>query len=149
MYVIFSQYSFKNLLKFSFFPGLKTFMCPSVWRSSYYVSVVYFQFDSIVAGEHILYDFKFYNVVKILFMAHKCSQSLSCVQLFVTSWTIACQGPLFMGFSRQEYWSRLPFPSPQDLPNPEIEPRFPELQTDSLPCELQGIRYCSLFGLFW
>ena len=101
-----------------------------------------------MAGEHILYDFKFYKFVKILFMAHK-SQSLSRVQLFVTSQTIACQGPLFMGFSRQEYWSRLPFPSPKDLPNPETEPRFPEQQTDSLPSELQGIRYCSLFGLFW
>ena len=46
---------------------------------------------------------------------------LSCVQLFETPWTVAHQALLFMGFPRQEYWSRLPFPSPRDLPNPEIE----------------------------
>ena len=43
-----------------------------------------------------------------------------------------------MGFSRQEYWSGLPFPSPEDLPDPGIEPRPPALQADSLPFELQG-----------
>ena len=46
--------------------------------------------------------------------------------------------PLSMGFSRQEYWSSLPFPSPEDLPNPGIEPWSPPLQADSLPFELQG-----------
>ena len=49
-------------------------------------------------------------------------KSLSRVRLFVTPWTVACQAPLSMGFSRQEYWSGLPFPSPGDLPNSEIEP---------------------------
>ena len=52
----------------------------------------------------------------------------SCVQLFVTLWTVACQAPLSMGFSGQEYWSRLPCPPPGDLPNPEMEPaslKFP------------------------
>ena len=48
---------------------------------------------------------------------------LSRVQLFVTPWTVAYQAPLSMGFSRQEYWSGLPLPSPGDLPNPGIEPR--------------------------
>ena len=52
--------------------------------------------------------------------------------------TVARQAPLSVGFSRQEYWSRLPFPSPGDLPNPGIEPRSPALQTDSLPSELPG-----------
>ena len=47
---------------------------------------------------------------------------LSCVRLFGTLWTVACQAPLSMGFSRQEYWSELPFPSPGDLANPGIEP---------------------------
>ena len=64
-----------------------------------------------------------------------CPQSLSCVQLFGTPWTIAHQAPLSMGFSRQEYWSGLPFPSPGDLPNSGIEPTSPEppaLQVDSL-----------------
>ena len=56
----------------------------------------------------------------------------------VTSWTVACQAPLSMGFSKQEYWSVLPFPSPGDLPNPGIKPRSPVLQVDSLPTEPQG-----------
>ena len=49
-------------------------------------------------------------------------KSLSCVQLFATPWAIAYQSPPSMGFSRQEYWSRLPFPSPGDLSDPRIEP---------------------------
>ena len=54
-------------------------------------------------------------------------QSLSHVWFFVTPWTVAHQAPLSMEFSRQEYWSRLPFPSPGDLPNPRIEPGSPAL----------------------
>ena len=53
-----------------------------------------------------------------------------------TPWTVVCQASLCMGFSRQEYWSGLPFPSPGDLPNPGIEPGSPALQADSLPTEL-------------
>ena len=56
----------------------------------------------------------------------------------VTPWTVACQAPLPMGFSRQEYWSGLPFLSPGDHPNPGIEPESPALQTDSLLTELWG-----------
>ena len=51
-----------------------------------------------------------------------CARSLSCVQLFSTSWTVACQVPLSVGFFRQEYWSGLPFPLPGHLLDPEIEP---------------------------
>ena len=51
-------------------------------------------------------------------------------------WTVAHQAPLPMGFSRQEYWSGLPSPSPGDLPDPGIEPRTPAWQADSLPSEL-------------
>ena len=47
-------------------------------------------------------------------------------------WTVAHQAPPSMGFSRQEYWSGLPFSSPGDLPNPGIEPRSPTLQADAL-----------------
>ena len=63
-------------------------------------------------------------------------KSLSRVRLFVTLWTIANQSSLSMGFSRQEYWSGLPFPSPGDLPDPGIEPRSPALQADALLSEL-------------
>ena len=58
---------------------------------------------------------------------------LSRVRLFATPWTVACQSPLSMKFSRQEYWSGLPFPSPGDLPDPGMEPGSPALQADSLP----------------
>ena len=61
-------------------------------------------------------------------------KSLSCVQLFATPWTVAYQAPPSMGFSRQEYWSGLPLPSPGDLPDPGIEPGSPALQADSLHC---------------
>ena len=65
-------------------------------------------------------------------------KSLSHVQLFATPWTVAYQAPPSMGFSRQEYWSGLPFPSPGDLSNPGIEPRSPTLQADALPSEPPG-----------
>jgi len=61
----------------------------------------------------------------------------SCPTL-VTTWTVACQVPLSMGFSRQEYWRRLPFPSPGDLPDPGIKSGSPALQVDSLLTELPG-----------
>ena len=62
---------------------------------------------------------------------------VSCVQLFVTPWTVAHQGPQFMGFSRQEYRQVLPFPSPGDRPDPGTEPRSPALQANSLLSEPQ------------
>ena len=62
---------------------------------------------------------------------HVCMLShFSCVRLFATLWTVACQAPLSMGFFRQEYWSGLLCPPPGDLPDPEIEPmslKFPAL----------------------
>ena len=63
---------------------------------------------------------------------------LSRVQLFASSWTVAYQAPQSMDFSRQEYWSGLPFPSPGDLPNPGIQPGSPSLQADALPSEPPG-----------
>ena len=68
-------------------------------------------------------------------------KTCNCLQIsstFGTPWTVACQAPLSMGFSRQEYQSGLQFPCPGDLPNPGIKPRSPALQTDSLLTELQG-----------
>ena len=76
---------------------------------------------------------------------HLCA--LSCVRLFATLWTVACQAPLSVGFSRQEYWSGLPFPIPRDLPDPRIEPtsRLLHWQADSLPLTpwtSARVRYC-------
>ena len=65
-------------------------------------------------------------------------KSLSRVQLFVTPWTIAYQAPPSMGFSRQECWSGLPFPSPGDLPDLGIEPGSSALQAGALPSEPPG-----------
>ena len=62
-------------------------------------------------------------------------KSFSRALLFVTPWTVAYQAPPSMGFSRQEYWSGLPFPSPGDLPDPGIEPRSPAFQADALTSE--------------
>ena len=55
--------------------------------------------------------------------------------LFATPWTIACQAPPCMGFSKQEHWSGLPFPSPVDLPDPGIKSGSPSVQADALPFE--------------
>ena len=66
-----------------------------------------------------------------------CLVAKSCL-ILVTLWTIAHQAPLSTWFSRQEYWSGLPFPSPGDLSDPGNEPGSPTLQADSLPTELPG-----------
>ena len=60
-------------------------------------------------------------------------------RFFATLWTVACQAPPSAGFSRQEYWSGLPFSSPGDLPDPWIKLRSPALQVKSSPSEPQGI----------
>ena len=62
-------------------------------------------------------------------------KSLSRIRLFATPWTVAYQAPLSMEFSRQEYWSGLPYPSPGDLPDPGIKPMSPALQADAIPSE--------------
>ena len=65
---------------------------------------------------------------------------LSCVQLLVTPWAVTCQALLLMAFTRQEYWSGFPFPSPRDLPNPGTEPvspMSPALRADSWACRAQ------------
>ena len=66
----------------------------------------------------LISDMQQSNSLKCAFMLSR----FSCVQLFAVLWTVACQAPLSMKFSRQEYWNRLPFPSPGDLHNPGIEP---------------------------
>ena len=83
-------------------------------------------------------------------------KSLSHVQLFEIPWTVAYKAPLSMGFSRKEYWSGLPFPSPGDLPDPGIKPGSSTLQADALPSEPPGKPhshgYCSYkinFEIMW
>ena len=79
--------------------------------------------------------------LNLSFSCHICIfvvQSLSRIRLFVTPWTVACQAPLSMGFSRQKYWNGFPFHPPEDLSDPRIKPRSPVLQADSSPSELPG-----------
>ena len=81
------------------------------------------------------------QVFFLLFLSEKVKmQSLSCVWLFAAPWllSVALQDPLSMEFSKQEYWSGLPFPSPRDLSDPGIKPRSLALQADSLPSEPSG-----------
>ena len=83
------------------------------WRNSYFTRFVSYRFSVTL----LMFPKKERKKVKLL----------SCVQLFVTPWTVAYRAPPSMGFSRQKYWSRLPFPYPGDLPNPGIEPGSPAL----------------------
>ena len=73
-------------------------------------------------------------------------KSLSRVRLLATPWAAAYQAPPSMGFSRQEYWSGLPFPSPGDLPDPGIESGSAALQADALASEPPGKLGYSLWG---
>ena len=77
-----------------------------------------------------------YKVIKVL-VTQSCPTSCDLG-------TVACQAPLTMGFSRQKYWSGLPFPSSEDLPDSGIEPRSPALQADCLPFEQPGKPPCKV-----
>ena len=91
------------------------------------------------------------NKIKMLFTFAEANcyyyflQLLSHVWCFVTPWTVAYQAPLSMGFSRQEYWCGLPFPSPGNIPDPGIEPWSPALQADALLSEPPGCPYKRLW----
>ena len=94
--------------------------------------------DSLISLSFLIVE-KFLGLCKILSSSSSSSRRSEVAKLcptLATPWTVACQAPLSVGFSRQEYWSGLLFPSPGDLPNLGIEPRSPALQADSLPTEL-------------
>ena len=96
--------------------------CPAV--CTVYGDRHYHSFDGLE------YDYISDCQVFLIKVCHSCYVVwlLSLIWLFATPWSIARQAPLSMGFPRQEYWSRLPFPSPGDLPHPGIKPRSPALQ---------------------
>ena len=87
----------------------------------------------------IYYANNYIHITDVYMCVYVCVCVLSHVQLFVTSWTVARQALLSMGFFRQEYWSGLPFPSPGDLSDPGIEPQSAALQADALPSEPPGL----------
>ena len=109
--------------------------------------------DSPLLASHLsrsLQNFKFHLISRNFNLnQHEKCQSLSCVQLFVTPWTVSCQAPLSMGFFRQEYWSRLPFPPPGYPPDPGIKPGSLALQADSLPPEPPGKPWNHHMWLYW
>ena len=90
------------------------------------------RFSLTAYAEKLISFFFLYQGLKFV-----CVQLFSCVRLFATPWILRGLFCLW-GFSRQEYWSGLPFPPPGDLPNAGIEPRYPTLQVDSLPSEPLG-----------
>ena len=100
--------------------------------------------DDVFEFENILTNFLARCVhfwYRILEISNCISAGPVCL-VMTTLWTLACQSPLFMGFSRYEYWSLLPFPSPADLPDSRTEPAppvSPALHVDSLPAELWGM----------
>ena len=85
---------------------------------------------------------------KLTFVIVCFTQQVVC-DSFVTPWTVAYQAPLSMGFSRQEYWSGLPFPSPRDLPDPGFEPMCPAVQVNSLPLTHLGSPIFAIANDFW
>ena len=80
-----------------------------------------------------------YYVCYILYLCPCMLRQFNHVQLFVTPWTVAHQGPLSVGLPRQEYWNGLPFPPPGDLPDPGIKPLFPALQAVPLPLAIRHL----------
>ena len=160
----------KQLLPIPYSPGNHQFaFC--LYRfiySGYFLSVEsyniwlfaagFFHLESCFLGSSIMYYH--WNINSIVWMC-VCAQLLSCVWLYVTPWTVTHQTPLSMGFFQQEYWSGLPFPSPGDLPNPEIKPGSLALQADSLPlshreahcsdiyfvCLSKGVHFKNLFNV--
>ena len=108
--------SLKTTLKIDLYLFSKSFSC--------------FFFTFLPEFTYIYFFFLFFNKVKVKMLSH--------VRLLATLWTVAHQAPLSMGFSRQEYLSGLPFPSPGDFPDLGIEPRSPALQADALTSESPG-----------
>ena len=78
----------------------------------------------------IIFPQEVLEITKVVSTNWPCAFVLSHVRLFAIQWTVACQAPLSVEFPRQQYWSRLPFPSPEDLPDPAITPVSPALAGD-------------------
>ena len=135
------QWQKKKSIKFSvkFFPSLQKMNRGSENTSwfdlniGWWDSTFWFLFSSL----GFLFVCLFIGLRGFTFLLVKL-KSLSRVWLFATLWTVAHQAPLSMGFSRQEYWSGLPVPSPGNLPDPGIEPKSPGLWADALTSELPG-----------
>ena len=110
--------------------NVSTYSCPRLETRNHRAKI--FVLTSLKFCIKLQFSITFTQYVKVKV------KSLSRVWLFATPWTIAYQASQFTGFSRQEYWSGLTFPSLRDLPDPGIEPGSPTLQADALPSEPPG-----------
>ena len=113
---------------------MKTLTCGALeWNICFWLmqSSLWYQISSSLflnCFSWVSYSLGLYTISLNLWITCRArARHFSCVLLFVTPWTVACQAPLSMGFPRQEYWDGLPFPSPEDLPNPGIKPTSPAL----------------------
>ena len=118
---------------------------PFFWRDgwdmmifSFYLVCFTFSISYSMLPLHLVYVFQFLHLFFIFFgvlsqaLIKHSRKPFVYIYIFTTPWTAAYQAPPFMGFSRQEYWSGLPFPSPGELLDPGIKPRSPTLQADAL-----------------
>ena len=124
----------QNFFKYStlWFLGFSSLAAENKSYSRLYGNISYYSLSPLMAHliQHSWYAALWSNHPMIVWSEVK---SLGRVQLFATPWTVAYQAPPSLGFSRQEYWNGLPFPSPRDLPNPGIEPGSPVLQATPNP----------------
>ena len=117
-----------------FFLWLNSILCVYIYVC---VCLYIYLYTHTYVYMYLLYPFIFFIHSSVVGQPGCCHALVGCLitklySALVTSWTV-CQAPLSMGFSKQKYWSRLPFPSPGGFPDPGVEPRSPALQADSLP----------------
>ena len=136
---------------FTYFAGELPFefLFHSHWALGFYWGKTQFLFHMEMQPFISKYEFCCRLFQKPFFSPLRKSITLSFVAklcpTLASPWTVACQAPLSMGFSRQDYSSGLPFPSPGHLPDPGIKPRSPALQTDSLPTEPPSLLFVFFF----
>ena len=119
-----SSFTLRRLFSFSSLSGIRMVSSAYLRLLTFLLANLIPTCDSSKLASHMMYP------------AHENeSERCSAVSDSVTPWNVACQAPLSMELSRQEYWRGLPFPSPEDLHDPRIEPGSPALQADSLPFE--------------
>ena len=121
----------------AFFTELEQIILNIVWNHKW-TQIAKAILGKKTTGSITLLDFRLHYKAVAIKTVWSEVKLLSRVQLFVTPWTVAYYASLSLGVSRQEYWSRLPFPSPGDLPNSGIKSRSPALWADSLPTEPPG-----------